>query len=271
VKQLFQILPESNKESIQPVLSLRLGERHCCFAITDLASKELKQLVYYMTEEVNENFLVELFAAHPELNEVFYQVLVCYDHPQSSLVPLQHYRYEDAGLLLETLYGVNGTATVVSETVADWQLYNVYAVPKNVYGWVSKRFVTGSYWHQYTVNIRNSKAADTGGHLLVDFRKEEFTVLATGNNQLLLEQTFLYTTPEDVIYYLLSICHQFGLSAEKLQLELSGLIDKQSALYNELYQYFINVEFREPGWNNTDREYPAHFFTALNDLARCAS
>jgi hypothetical protein len=52
---------------------------------------------------------------------------------------------------------------------------------------------------------------------------------------------------------------------------LSGLIDKQSALYKELYQYFINIEFSEAGWNMAGTEYPAHFFTSLNDLAQCVS
>ncbi len=271
LKQLFQILPENNKECARPVLSLRLGERHCCFAIDDHLSKELIQLVYYTTEEVNENFLVELFAAHPELNKVFYKVLVCYDHPQSSLVPVKYYKQEEAGMLLESLYGVNSVATITSEPVTDWPLYNVYAVPKEMDARLSKQFSSATFCHQYSLNIRNSKAANSGGHLLVDFRKEDFTVLVTGNHQLLLEQTFLYSTPGDVIYYVLRICVLFGLSPMEIQLELSGLIDKQSALVDALLQYIMHVEFRDSAWSNSHLEYPPHFFTSLNDLSRCAS
>ncbi|MBL0129692.1 MAG: hypothetical protein IPP43_00005, partial [Chitinophagaceae bacterium] len=47
-------------------------------------------------------------------------------------------------------------------------------------------------------------------------------------------------------------------------------IDKQSSLYKELYQYFIGVEFSDASWNSM-REFPDHFFTSLNDLAKCVS
>jgi len=110
----------------------------------------------------------------------------------------------------------------------------------------------------------------SGESLVVDFRTNDFTVLASKGSLLLLTQTFAYSTPEDVLYYLLNTCRQFNLSQQELQLQLSGLIDKRSSLYNELYQYFIHIDFREAGWN-LKNEYPAHFFTSLNDLATCAS
>ena len=274
MKQLFHIAAGEDRESVQPVLSIRLGEKHCCFSVTDFISKELKNLAYYTTEEVNDNFLQELFAAHPELNAAFYRVLVCYDYPQSSLVSFKDYKHNDAGLLLNTMYGLNGTAIVISESIAEWQVYNVYAVPKDVHDWISKNFAAGKYWHQYTVNIKNIKSAAEGGILLVDLRKNDFTVLATGNNKLLLAQTFLYSTPDDVVYYLLKICEQFGLSQNEVHIGLSGLVDQQSALYRELYQYFLHVEFRGAAWTipvSANNESPLHFFTSLNDLSQCAS
>ena len=180
----------------------------------------------------------------------------------------------DAGLLLNTMYGLNGTAPVVAESIAEWQVYNVYAVPKDVHEWISKKFAAGKYWHQYTVNIKNINPATEGGHLLVDLRKDDFTLLAAGNHKLLLAQTFLYSTPDDVVYYLLKVCEQFGLSQKEVHIGLSGLVDQQSALYRELYQYFLYVEFRDAAWTipvSANSESPLHFFTSLNDLSQCAS
>lgn len=274
MKQLFHIVSGDSKEIVQPVLSIRVGEKHCCFSIADFATQELQQLAYYTADDVNESFLWDLFAAHPELNNSFYQSLVCYDHPQSTLVPLKHYKHEDAALLLKTLYGVNGTATVVSESIAEWQVYNVYAVPKDVHEWMHRKFATGKYWHQYTVSIKNSSATNAGGNIQVDFRENDFTVLVVASNKLLLAQTFLYSTPEDVVYYLLKICQQFGLSQQEADIELSGLVERESALYNELYQYFLHLRFRNAVWTipeSANCESPAHFFTSLNDLSRCAS
>ena len=215
---------------------------------------------------------MNLFATHPELNNSFYKVLVSYDHPQSVLVPLQHYKYEDAQLLLQAMYGVNGRSTIVSESVSEWQMYNMYAVPQGVHDRVNRKYPSGRYWHNYTLGIKNIKDAAASGRLWIDFRTEDFTLIAAKENKLLLAQTFLYSTPDDVIYYLLKLCQQFSLSQQEVKLVLSGLIEKESALYKELHQYFLNVEFRDADWIITDNnEYPAHYFTSLNDLSRCVS
>jgi len=71
------------------------------------------------------------------------------------------------------------------------------------------------------------------------------------------------------LYYLVKISNQFSLSRQELLLQLSGLIDQDSALFTELSQYFLQLEFRPGLWQDTG--YPDHFFTSLNDLARCAS
>lgn len=274
MKQLFHISEVEGKESIQPVLSIRLGEKHFCFSISDFISNELKQLAYYTTDEINDIFLQELFTATPVLNGPFYQVLVCYDYSQSSLISTRDYKHEDTNLLLNTMYGLNGTATIISEPVAEWQLYNVYAVPKNVHEWITKKFAAVKYCHQYTINIKNLNPTIESSNLLVDLRKDDFTILVMDNNKLLLTQTIIYSTPDDILYYLLKICQQFGLSPQEVKIGLSGLVDQQSALYRELYQYFLHVEFRNVRWTipasaNTDS--PLHFFTSLNDLSQCAS
>ncbi len=140
-----------------------------------------------------------------------------------------------------------------------------------MHNWTSKQFAAGKFWHQYSVAIKNLKATDEAGYLIVDFRTDDFTIFVAANNKLLLAQTFVYTTPEDVLFQLLKICEQFSLSQKTVVLSLAGMIDQQSALYKELHQYFLHIEFRNASWNIPDDEYPAHFFTSLNDLAQCAS
>lgn len=270
VKQLFHIEQPETGEQVQKQLLFSLGDSHCSFAITNADGSELYRLFYYATE-AGENALPALLEQHPELNDTFYNILLSYGHPQSTLVPWPQFRHEEGLNLLRSLYGVSGLSTVISESIGDWQLYNVFAVPSFLHELVSKQYPAGQYWHLYSVAIKNIRAAESGGHLLVDFRKNDFTVVAGANGQLLLAQTFLYSTPEDVLYYLLRTVQQLGLSQQEVKLSLSGLIDKQSALYKELYQYFLHLEFREAGWGVANSDYPAHFFTSLNDLVKCAS
>lgn len=269
LKKLFHI---DNKEgnASEQVLSLRIGASHCSYAITDLKGDDLFRLGYYSYESTDHNPVELLYMAEPSLDVPFNKVLAGYDFEQSTLVPEIYFKQEDAKNLLQSLYGVHGTKSVVTEPVADWQLFNVYAVPKEMHEWMKHKFTSGNYWHQYTIGLKRLvKVAE--GELFVDLRASDFTVIATRGDQLMIAQTFLYSTPEDVLYYLLKLCQEFQLSQKTVHVSLAGLIEKNSALYKELYQYFIHLHFREPVWEIPGTELPAHFFTSLNDLSRCAS
>ncbi len=266
VRPVFEIKEQPGSAIVQPVLFFRVGEKHCSFAITDSSAGQLTRLAWYAAEEVDTGFLEELSTLHPELNQAFYQVQVCYDYPYSMLIPATGFRHEDAGQLKELL---PATTVTITEMLPEWQLFNVYAVPKAVHDWVTRKFPSARTWHQASVCLRNNTNNSTGC-LRVDFRQHDFTLLATRGNQLLLSQVFEYSVPGDVIYFLLKTCQQFSLSQNETKLELSGLVDKQSALYKELYQYFIHIEFRDAAWRSS-HEHPAHFFTSLNDLSKCVS
>jgi hypothetical protein len=269
LKQLFNISTNNTTEIIQPVLAIRIGEYHFSFAITNPTATQLYQLAYYSADEINADMLNEIFSAHAELNNSFFQILICYDYANSIIVPSIHYNFNSAGLLLNTIYGNIVNTRIVSETVAGWQIHNVYTVPEEVHEWINRKFPSGKTGHNYSLGIRNIKGADVPGYISLDILTNQLYVVACKENKLLLAQSFPYSTPADVVYYLLKFCQQFNLSQQEVKLLLSGLIEKDSALYKELHQYFLHVAFREATWNND--EYPAHFFTSLNDLARCAS
>lgn len=124
----------------QAVLSLGIGERHISFAITDKTGTELHSLAYYRAEEIDGESLSGVFADHSELNRSFYVVQVSYDHSRNILVPAQHFDAHVSKAILDSMHGKNGQSSVISEAVNEWQLYNVYAVPKEVQEWLNRKF-----------------------------------------------------------------------------------------------------------------------------------
>ena len=273
LKQLFHINGGKAEESVQQVLSVRIGERHFSYAIANRTGTELYSLAYYTVDETTGEILAEIFSRHQELHNPFYGVQVSYDHPGSLLVPFQYHNANSARNLLDTMYGVTAQTSVISEAVSEWQLYNVYAVPSDVHDWISRKLPACKYRHNYTLGV-SVMPASTADRLLIDFNSDDFSFIAVKQGKLLIAQTFSYTTPEDILYYLLKTCNQFSLSREEVQLMISGLIEKESQLFRELYQYFLHTDFREPVWRlpqSGENGYPPHFFTSLNDLARCES
>ena len=109
--------------------------------------------------------------------------------------------------------------------------------------------------------------------ILIDFNADEFSVIVFKDELLQLAQTFVYSSPEDVLYYLLKICGQLDLRQQEVKIILSGLIEKDSAIYRELYKYFIHLEFEAlpSGIRIAEalNEYPDHYFSSISKLATC--
>src|SRR5678816_4790472 len=81
------------------------------------------------------------------------------------------------------------------------------------------------------------------GKLIIDFKTDSFSVVVLKHNSILLAQIFAYSKPADILYWLLKICKEFSLPQNEVTLLISGLIDKRSAMYRDLDQYFLNIEF----------------------------
>jgi len=273
VKQVFHISSDSAVNSDDKILAIRAGEKHFGFAVTSPNGAELYRLAWYTDTSMEQAALQEIYSSHPELSDNFSRILVCYDHPQSILVPQVHYRQEEAMQLLKTVFGAAGNDLLMTEYVDDWQIQNIYTIPRETNDWMSRHFATGDRWHNYTIGLKSAGFIDPHGLLAIDIRPDEFSLLVTKANKLLLAQTYSYTNPADVLYYLLSACREFSFTQETVQVGLSGLITRESALYRELYNYFLQLRFRDSAWSlpEGDQQYPLHFFTSLNDLARCAS
>ena len=272
MKQVFTIDNNDEPHRERSVLSIRVGDRHAGFAITDLASGALQQLAWYTGEEISPASLAGLFDQHEHFNNTYKRIQVCYDRPQSILIPTPAYREEDTRSMLETSYGITGYDMVFTDRILSWQMNNSYAVPKEIHQWVTDNFSRADIFHQYSVAIKNIEVATEEAHFMLEFRPDDFSLIICKGADLVLAQSYLYTSPPDVIYYLLKACMAVGVTPENIRLSLSGMIDRQSILYRELYQYFIAIEFKQPTWSTVQGHvYPAHFFTSLNDLARCAS
>lgn len=274
LNQVFNISAEGNRDPEQQVLSIRIGESHFGFAISNAHTNELLQLTWYTGEETNCDELDEILEKHKELQSFYSDTVISYDHPRSVLVPPGSYGDTDPQVLLDTMFGSNGKDTILKDAIPAWQLMNIYAVPTDVQDWMRRHFPEAQHQHNYSVGIRQINPTDFEGGLLIDFRTGDFTLVASKASRLLLVQTFPYTTPDDVLYYLVKVCKEFNFKQEAVRVALSGLIEKESNLYRELDQFFLHMRFRDTSWKiraTGGEEYPQHFFTSLNDVALCVS
>jgi hypothetical protein len=256
----------------QTILLMIAGENYFSFALLNHLSKELVEFGYYSKENIMTNSWTDFFEQNEVLSERYYQSAIAFKAAESILVPAEYYKSEDAWLQLKVIYGESVQSVLITEHLPDWNMYNLYRVPEALHSAISKRFVTGKFWNSHSVHLKNFPGEKQNA-ILVDFVMDEFSVIVFKNNALQLAQSFTCSSPEDVLYYLLKICQQLGLSQQEVKIILAGLIEKDSAIYRELYKYFIHLEFENlpDGIRIADAlsQYPRHYFSSICKLATC--
>jgi hypothetical protein len=271
LKPSFHIRPANEYNPANSVLLMIIGKRHCSFAVINYLSKEMMEYGYYTSSEEEEGHK-KFFEETDVLNTRYYQVAIAYDSDETIQIPSAIYKYEDGQLHLDALYGRSVNTTVVSENVPGWNFYNVYRLPASLQSATSWKYLSGKFWSFYSVLLKNYVSSNAEA-MIVDFKKDDFSVLVLKDRKLQLTKTFSYSSPEDVLYYLLKACHQLRLSQQTVKLSLSGLIEKDSAIYRELYKYFINIEFEsltgDVKLNEALTEHSEHYYSSISKLAAC--
>jgi len=275
MKSVFKIGQSDGVNTSQANLLMEIGETHCCFAIVGHPDQMMIQSVYYAAEENDrDDMLKKILQVHPELKQSFRQTVIGYYMRENILIPSKLYHFEETKKLLQALYEKDHNATI-SESVSEWQLYNAYNVPVSLHELLSRSFATGNFWHVYSVILKNKIEQHEGGKLVIDFKTDSFSVVVIKHHSILLAQIFAYSKPADILYWLLKICKELSLSQNEVKLLISGLIDKRSAMYKDMEQYFFDIEFASVAngvrLSNPFHEYPIHFFSSLYKLAACVS
>ena len=70
---------------------------------------------------------------------------------------------------------------------------------------------------------------------------------------------------------MLNVCNQFN--AKHVNVQLCGMIEKDSALFREIEKYFLTITFpdlpEELSYADEIKEFPTHFFSHLFAFALC--
>lgn len=271
LKPSFHIKPGTGHDPANSILLLIAGTRHCSFAVMNYLSKELVEFGYY-TSAADETDYSQFFVENSFMNNRYHQTAIAFDANECVQIPSVVYKNEDGQLHLDAIYGKDVQVNIVSENLPALNLYNVYRMPSNLHTTISRKFLSGKFWHLYTVVLKNAPLQQTES-MFIDFKTDEFSLIILRESKLLLCQTFMYTTPDDVLYYLLKCCQHLNLSQKQTKISLSGLIEKDSVLYRELYKYFIDLEFESLANDIKLAEelsaHPQHYYSSISKLAAC--
>ena len=227
--------------------------------------------VYVFEENENSNTAVEdVFKSLSATKNKYKSVKVCYNYKESILVPE---KYMDSNLnkeMLSLIYGEDFNAVQISELVNSKSIHNLYRVPAYTKTGIENSFKNYSAVHSTSLQIKNEFEGDLINCIVY---QEMIKVLVYKKSQLQLVQQYKYTGPNDVVYHVLNICKQFELNPSSTPMRLSGMIVKDSQLYQALYNCFLDINFSTPS-NQIQiadqlSHLPNHFFSHLTELVSC--
>jgi hypothetical protein len=272
LKPVIHIKSDNTADENETVLLLIAGLGNCSLAVMNQLTKELVEFGYYQGEDGEMDY-----PAFWEENDIFKkrhrQTAVAFDTQEAVLIPPAHYHYAELALHFDAVFGHRAQSAVVAEHLLNQNLYHAYRLPTHLHAAFVTKFLNGKSWHIRTAMLENLEPRETA-YIQVDFKTDEATLIAVRDNILLLSKSFPYSAPEDVLYQLLKCCQQFGLQQQDVKLILSGLIEKDSALYRELYKFFIRLEFDglygQTSLTEELKKYPDHYYSSITKLAACA-
>lgn len=192
----------------------------------------------------------------------FKKVIIGAAYPEAITTPNRYFDQSKSDNFLLEIYPAEHKL-FRNSVVNEWQVTISYALPIEIQTLVPGAVIE----HVYYCDLKRTFGVDQ--EIKLCFGPKYFRAVVKKGNTLQLCQMYPYQTPLDVTYYLLNIGYQLGMDQQQTQLTLSGLIDQDSNLYKEIYQYFTRVSFDQVD-GLIESEYPAHYFTSIHQLAKCA-
>jgi hypothetical protein len=283
LKPAFQIEVSdiSDEELLQSRLLVEVNPN--AFTYVLLNQRNMSPLVVkYFQLEPNKDLpltetLREILESDGLLKRPVKETLLVYNFPESSLIPEPVFTMDTNREIIDTLHGNLQKGLILTEKIPWWELFNVYRISPDLHHLLQQSFTAGKYWHYYSLLLKSYKMFDSSDKddcIKVIFYADKMVALVIREGKVHLMQTFPYHDTKDVAYHLLNCCHQLGIDQSAVRLLVGGLIDRQSALSDELHKYFLRINFEaiDESIKVTDelKELPLHYFSSILKMAVCA-
>ena len=190
--------------------------------------------------------LVNLFNTDESLKGPFKDVYLTHVNELSTLVPKPIFNEDNLADYLKFNSKILKTDFITFDEIAVNDSVNVYVPYVNINNYIYDNFGSFTFKHFSTILIENILLIEKNSEetkIYVNVEQDHFEIVGVKSGELLVYNTFEYTTKEDFIYYLLFTTEQLQLNPETLNLVFLGDITLDDELYEVTYKYIRHVSF----------------------------
>jgi hypothetical protein len=192
--------------------------------------------------------LTHLRDLDPILQYRYQNIRIAWSSGKSTLIPGRLFQENDKKAFLQQTAVLSGKELVKAEALSHNDLFNVYAITKQVEDWINTHFAGHRLFHLGSVLIENyhkftlqHKEKQVFVHIVDTLAY--FVVFK--NDHLLFYNSFSYKSAKDFTYYLLLVFKQLELDQTQHSLFISGQLVKESEIYPLIHRYIKHISFLE--------------------------
>ncbi|CAI8258180.1 MAG: Uncharacterised protein [Cryomorphaceae bacterium] len=242
-------------------LSIQLGIHHFSYCLLNTTTFTYDYAKKYplASKDNTATEITEIINNDAILKAEFSSQSVAFVNFPSTLVPSKLYKKEEAETLLAFNTKVNGT--VLADNIVSQKAHLIYSVPESILTIVSNFFPKAKYKSQESILIQQYSQLNTEkkkAYLYLNEQKVGITIF--DGDKLIFNNSFKYTSKEDLLYYVLFSFEQLKLSPDSIEVTVFGTIEDTDESFSLMYKYIRNIKLGK-------RPHQFTFPTEFNPLA----
>jgi hypothetical protein len=244
VEQKISVASLQHQQSINNTskLTVEIGINHIVLIVKDEATIQAFELYELKDENGDWEKIIDVTANQSKIiGKKYADTTVFLNTVEALIVPAEKFRNESIEPYLSAVYGNSEDARCEADVVhIPTKPANIYRISSKLDAAAKSCFGLFNYKHTYTKILENLLSADKMlmEMLKVQFYPKHMTVTVVYGNKLMLMQSYPYSSPEDIIYYLLNIVQEFSLNVNSTPVEVSGMLDINSRHFELMENVF---------------------------------
>ncbi len=207
----------------------------------------------------------------------FQSIHIIINNQKSTLIPFSLYKPEEKENYLNFCQQVEPEEEVFADRLINMQTFNVYAFPKALVQTINELLPSARIFHFSSSMIEgllvSYKNQNSEIKVFTNVSSNCLNILVLNGKQPLFYNSFHYSVKEDFIYFLIFVFEQLGLNPETTSLVLMGEIEKESAIFETIFQYIRNISFiprnQAIDYSDVFDRLPSHYYYTLLNHKLC--
>ena len=219
------------------------------------------------------DIIFEIKAQSNLIGQSFSTTTIYFNIQEALLLPLNNLSASSAEDFLSLVYGPEENSTTKHDKIEfSIPFVTIYRIKNALIEILNRNFILFNIQHAYSPILREVLERENLSPIFLKLvvYHQHIVVVYIKDNKLQLTQSYTFKNSEDILYYLLGIIQQDEHTAIQTQIEISGLIDQQTGLYDQLKKSFGIVSFDEINLEDTIKigleKYPTYTFTPFYKL-----